>query len=192
VIRKKYNKHRKDNLFVKANANIRFPQVRVLTEHGEMVGIMSSREAFQKAMDAGKDLVLITDKAQPPVVKIIELSKFKYQLKKKEADNRKKSKVQDLKELRFSPVIGEGDYQTRLKQLKEFLTKGHKVKITLFFRGRQIAYKEAGYEVFARIIKDTEDLAKVEIEPRLMGKKLQAQLAPLGKEEKNKENLEKN
>jgi translation initiation factor IF-3 len=192
VIRKKYNKHRRDNLFVKANTNIRFPQVRVLTEHGEMVGIMSSREAFQKAMDAGKDLVLITEKAQPPVVKIIELSKFKYQLKKKEADNRKKSKVQDLKELRFSPVIGEGDYQTRLKQLKDFLTKGHKVKITLFFRGRQIAYKEAGYEVFARIIQDTEDLAKVEIEPRLMGKKLQAQLAPLGKEEKSKEDHEKN
>lgn len=192
MIRKKYNKHRRDNLFVQANTNIRFPQVRVLTEHGEMVGIMSSREAFQKAMDAGKDLVLITDKAQPPVVKIIELSKFKYQLKKKEADNRKKSKIQDLKELRFSPVMGEGDYQTRLKQLKEFLTKGHKVKITLFFRGRQIAYKEAGYEVFGRIIKDTEDLAKVETEPRLMGKKLQAQLAPLGKEEKSKESNEKN
>lgn len=177
---------------MQANTNIRFPQVRVLTEHGEMVGIMSSREAFQKAMDAGKDLVLITDKAQPPVVKIIELSKFKYQLKKKEADNRKKSKIQDLKELRFSPIMGEGDYQTRLKQLKEFLTKGHKVKITLFFRGRQIAYKEAGYEVFGRIIKDTEDLAKVETEPRLMGKKLQAQLAPLGKEEKSKESNEKN
>lgn len=192
MIRKKYNKHRRDNLFVQANTNIRFPQVRVLTEHGEMVGIMSSREAFQKAMDAGKDLVLITDKAQPPVVKIIELSKFKYQLKKKEADNRKKSKIQDLKELRFSPVMGEGDYQTRLKQLKEFLTKGHKVKITLFFRGRQIAYKEAGYEVFGRIIKDTEDLAKVETEPRLMGKKLQAQLAALGKEEKSKESNEKN
>ncbi|HOA11814.1 translation initiation factor IF-3 [Candidatus Woesebacteria bacterium] len=184
MIRKKYNKQRKDNLFVKANAHIHFPQVRVLTEHGEMVGIMSSREAFQQAMDEGKDLVLITEKTQPPVVKIIELSKFKYQLKKKEADNRKKSKIQDLKELRFSPVIEEGDYQTRLKQLREFLTKGHKVKITLFFRGRQIAYKEAGYEVFARIIQDTEDLAKVEVEPRLIGKKLQAQLAPLGKEDK--------
>ena len=166
---------------MKANIHIRFPEVRVLTEHGEMVGLMSSREAFQKAMDAGKDLVLITEKAQPPVVKIIELSKFKYQLKKKEADDRKKSKIQDLKELRFSPVIGEGDYQTRLKQLKEFLTKGHKVKITLFFRGRQIAYKEAGYELFARIIKDVEELAKVEIEPRLLGKKLQAQLAPINK-----------
>jgi translation initiation factor IF-3 len=184
VIRRKYNKHKKDNLFVKANANIRFPEVRVLTEHGEMVGIMSSREAFQKAMDAGKDLVLITEKAKPPIVKIIELSKFKYQLKKKEADNRKKSKVQDLKELRFSPVIGEGDYQTRLKQLRDFLSKGHKVKITLFFKGRQIAYKEAGYEVFAKIFKDTEDLAKVEVEARLLGKKLQAQLAPLGKESK--------
>jgi translation initiation factor IF-3 len=192
VIRKKYNKHKRDSLFVKANTNIRFPEVRVLTEHGEMVGIMSSREAFQQAMDAEKDLVLITDKAQPPIVKIIELSKFKYQLKKKEADNRKKSKIQDLKELRFSPVIGEGDYQTRLKQLKDFLTKGHKVKITLFFRGRQIAYKEAGYEVFARVIHDAEDVGKVEIEPRLIGKKLQAQLAPLGKEDKSKENHEKN
>ncbi|MFA6814306.1 MAG: translation initiation factor IF-3 [Candidatus Pacebacteria bacterium] len=177
---------------MKANANIRFPEVRVLTEHGEMLGIMSSREAFQEAMNAGKDLVLITEKSKPPVVKIIELSKFKYQLKKKEADNRKKSKIQDLKELRFSPVIGEGDYQTRLKQLKDFLTKGHKVKITLFFKGRQVVYKEAGYEVFARIIQDTEDLARVEVEPRLVGKKLQAQLAPLSKEDRSKENNEKN
>jgi len=192
VIRKKYNRHKRDNLFVKANANIRFPEVRVLTEHGEMLGIMSSREAFQEAMNAGKDLVLITEKSKPPVVKIIELSKFKYQLKKKEADNRKKSKIQDLKELRFSPVIGEGDYQTRLKQLKDFLTKGHKVKITLFFKGRQVVYKEAGYEVFARIIQDTEDLARVEVEPRLVGKKLQAQLAPLSKEDRSKENNEKN
>ncbi len=192
MIRKKYNRHKRDNLFVKANANIRFPEVRVLTEHGEMLGIMSSREAFQEAMNAGKDLVLITEKSKPPVVKIIELSKFKYQLKKKEADNRKKSKIQDLKELRFSPVIGEGDYQTRLKQLKDFLTKGHKVKITLFFKGRQVVYKEAGYEVFARIIQDTEDLARVEVEPRLVGKKLQAQLAPLSKEDRSKENNEKN
>ena len=177
---------------MKANANIRFPEVRVLTEYGEMMGIMSSREAFVKAMDEGKDLVLITEKSQPPIVKIIELSKFKYQLKKKEADNRKKSKIQDLKELRFSPVIGEGDYQTRLKQLREFLTKGHKVKITLFFKGRQITYKEVGYEVFAKIIEDSKDLAKLEIEPRLIGKKLQAQLAPLGKESKNKDSHEKN
>lgn len=192
MIRKKYNKHIKDNLFVKANANIRFPEVRVLTEHGEMMGIMSSREAFVRAMDEGKDLVLITEKSQPPIVKIIELSKYKYQLKKKEADNRKKSKIQDLKELRFSPVIGEGDYQTRLKQLREFLTKGHKVKITLFFKGRQITHKKTGYEVFARIVEDCQDLAKLEIEPRLIGKKLQAQLAPLGKENKNKDSHEKN
>lgn len=184
MIRKKYNKQKKDNFFVKANSQIRFDEVRVLTEHGEAIGVMSSREAVYRAMDEGKDLVLVTEKAKPPIVKIIELSKYKYQLKKKEADNRKKSKVYDLKELRFSPVIGEGDYQTRLKQLREFLTKGHKVKITLFFKGRQIAYKDAGYEIFARVFKDTEDIAKVEIEAKLLGKKLQAQLAPLGKDAK--------
>ena len=190
MIRKKYNKHRKDNIFVKANSQVRFPEVRVLTEHGDMIGVMSSRDAYYRAMDEGKDLVLVTEKAQPPIVKIIELSKYKYQLKKKAADNRKKSKVQDLKELRFSPVMGDGDYQHRLKQLREFLTKGHKVKLTLFFKGRQIAYKEAGYEIFARIFKDTEDLAKIEVEARLMGKKLQAQLAPLGKEAKKKKEKE--
>ena len=184
MIRKKYNKHRRDQIFVKTNSQVRFPEVRVLSEHGEMVGIMPSRDAYYRAMDEGKDLVLVTEKAQPPIVKIIELSKYKYQIKKKDADNRKKSKVQDLKELRFSPVMGDGDYQTRLKQLREFLTKGHKVKLTLFFKGRQIAYKEAGYEIFARIFKDTEDLAKIEVAMRLMGKKLQAQLAPLGKEAK--------
>ena len=172
---------------MKANGQVRFPEVRVLTEHGEMLGVMSSRDAYQRALEAGKDLVLVTEKSQPPVVKIIELSKYKYQLKKKEADNRKKSKVQDLKELRFSPVMEEGDYQTRLKQLRDFLSKGHKVKISLFFKGRQIAYKDAGYELFARVFSDTQDLAKVEQEAKLMGKKLQAQLAPLGKESKKQQ-----
>ena len=172
---------------MKANGQVRFPEVRVLTEHGEMLGVMSSRDAYQRALETGKDLVLVTEKSQPPVVKIIELSKYKYQLKKKEADNRKKSKVQDLKELRFSPVMGEGDYQTRLKQLKDFLSKGHKVKISLFFKGRQIAYKDAGYELFARVFIDTQDQAKVEQEAKLMGKKLQAQLAPLSKESKKKQ-----
>ena len=168
---------------MKANSQVRFPEVRVLTEHGESVGIMPSKEAFYQAKEEGKDLVLITEKAKPPIVKIIELSKYKYQLKKKEADNRKKSKNQDLKELRFTPRMGEGDFQTRLKRVVEFLEKGHKVKLSLLFKGRQIAYKDAGYELFARVFSETEEISKVEIEPKIIGRKLIAQLAPNNKKQ---------
>ena len=157
---------------------IRFPQVRVLDNQGEMVGLMSSREAQDKAREAGKDLVLITDKSQPPVVKIIELAKFKYQLQQRASQQRKSSRKQDIKEVRFTPFMGSGDFESRLKKVVDFLERGDKVRLSLQFKGREITKKEFGYEQFAKVFEKTADIAKVEIEPKLMGKKLIAQLIP--------------
>jgi len=177
----RYNRRKAD--FIQANHHIRFPQVRVLAERGESLGIMSSQEALEKAREVEKDLVVVTEKADPPVVKIIELSKYKYQLQQKQADQRKSAKVQELKEVRFSPFIGEGDFETRLRKVTGFLEKGHKVRLSLMFKGRTIANKDQGFEVFNRVIERTQTISKVEIEAKLLGKKLIAQLSPDKKKE---------
>jgi len=172
----RYNRKRKD--FIQANHHIRFPQVRVLVERGESLGIMSSQEALVKAREAEKDLVVVTEKANPPVVKIIELSKFKYQLQQKQAEQRKSAKGQELKELRFTPFMGDGDFETRLKRVTTFLEKGNKVRLSLFFKGRSITKKDVGFEVINKVIERTKEISKVEIEPKLLGKKIIAQLTP--------------
>lgn len=146
-----------------------------------MLGVMSKAEAQEKASTAGKDLVLIAPKAQPPVVKIIDSAKYKYQLQQRQAAERKKTKTADIKEVRFSPFMGEGDFQARLKKVSNFLEKGDKVKLSLQFKGRAITKKEFGYELFDKIITATEHIGSVEIEPKMMGKKLIGQLTPIKK-----------
>lgn len=190
MIRKKRN-FRNRKKFIIANHRIRFPQVRVLSEIGEMLGIMNTSEAIGRAHDLEKDLVLVTKNAKPPIAKIIELSKFKYQQQQKAAKQRKSNKKQDVKELRFSIFIGEADFQSRLKRIFEFLQKGNKVRLTLNFRGRQITKKDLAYEIFNRIFELTKDVAEIEIKPRILGKKLMAQITPAKtikkiKNEKNK------
>ncbi len=176
IKKQEYGNKRRD--FVQANYNIRFPQVRVLTERGESLGVMSSQEALQKAREAETDLVVVTEKANPPVVKIIELSKFKYQLQQKEAEQRKSAKGQELKEVRFTPFMGDQDFETRLKKVTGFIEKGNKVRLSLMFKGRAIASQDLGYEIFNRVFTRTSEIAKIEIEPKLLGKKLIAQLSP--------------
>ena len=145
---------------------------------------MSSAEALQKAQEAGTDLVLITDVAQPPVVKIIELSKHKYQLQQKKSENRKKAKNLEIKEVRFGPFMGEQDFESRLKKVMDFIEKGNKVRLNLLFKGREITKKEFGFGVFDRIISRTAETAMVEMAPKLLGRKLIAQLSPAGKKKK--------
>ncbi|MCA9369710.1 MAG: translation initiation factor IF-3 [Pseudomonadales bacterium] len=178
-MRKRYNSNRQSS--VVANHRIRFPTVRVVSDTGDALGVLPIAEALSAAQDAGKDLVLVTDQAKPPVVKIIDLAKYKYQQQQKAAESRKKSKSQDIKEVRFTPFMGEGDYQSRLKKVIGFLQKGDKVRLSLLFKGRAITKKEFGYEVFDKVIAQTDDIATVEIEPKLMGKKLLAQLQPTKK-----------
>lgn len=191
MIQKPYRGQRSSKNFITANLHIRYPQVRVLAERGETLGVMTASEALKKAQEAGKDLVLITAQAQPPVVKIIELSKHKYQLQQKQSADRKRAKVQGIKEVRFSPFMGEQDFEGRLKKTLGFLEKGSKVRLTLMFKGRQIAKKEFGYAVFDKVIERTTEKAVVEMQPKLLGKKLIAQLSPLGKKKKKVETNEK-
>jgi translation initiation factor IF-3 len=178
VIRKSYQKKRPNRTYIAANFRIKFPEVRVLTEHGEMVGVMPTKEAISRAYAAEKDLVLVTEKANPPIAKIIELSKFKYQLQQKIAKSRKKNRNQDLKEVRFSIFMGEADFQSRLKKVINFIEKGHKVRLTLNFKGRQIAKKDLAYDLFDKIFAATKDIAQIEIKAKIMGKKLMAQISP--------------
>lgn len=146
-----------------------------------MLGLMSSRDAFFKAQEAEKDLVLVTEKAKPPVVKIIDLAKHKYQLQQKAAQDRKKQKKQELKELRFKPFMSDNDFESRLKKVIEFLEKGNKVRLQLQFRGRQITKKEFGFEMFNKIFEKTAEIADVELPPKMAGYKLMAQLTPKAK-----------
>lgn len=179
MIIKKHKRNFTRKEFVKANRNIRVPQVRVLSEHGEMIGVMDTRDAQQKAFEQEKDLVLVTENANPPIAKIIDLAKYKYQLQQKKAESRKKARKQDLKEIRFTPFIGEADFETRLRKIKKFLEKGDKVRITVEFkRGRQMSKKEFGFDTFDRVFAATEELADIEIKPKMVGPRLMAQISP--------------
>jgi translation initiation factor IF-3 len=181
MIRKKPFQKQQQQPHVTANNNIRVPEVRVLSEHGEMIGVMPTSEAMQRAREEEKDLVMVTENAQPPIVKIIHLSKYRYQMQQKKAEGRKKAKTQELKEIRLSPFIGEGDFQTRLRKIVEFLKKGDKVRLTMEFKGRIITKQEFGREQFDKVFTATADLAVIEIHPKLLGKKMIAQLMPAKK-----------
>ncbi len=174
----RYNQKRE---YIVANHQIKFPEIRVLNDQGEMIGVMQPRRALELAQEEHKDLVLVTKEANPPVAKIIELSKFKYQQQRKEAKARKKNRAQDIKELRFTMFMGEGDIEIRKKRVREFLEEGHKVRLSLQFKGRQIVKKEFAYELFSQVINEVveSELAKVEMEPKINGRKLIAQITPV-------------
>ncbi|MDQ3008463.1 MAG: translation initiation factor IF-3 [bacterium] len=183
MIRKRFVK-KQPTIFVTANHNIRVPEVRVLDERGEMLGVMTTRDAIQRAQTEDKDLILVTEKAKPPIAKIIELAKYKYQIQQKEAESRKNARKQEIKEVRFSPFMGDGDYQTKLNRVIEFLEDGDKVRlVTTEFKGRLVTKKEFGQVMLEKVITETAEIATVEIRPQAMGKKMMAQLMP-GKKKK--------
>ena len=178
----KYNKKRSNKHRIVANKAIRFPQVRVIDHQGNQIGVMSSAEALAEAKRHNQDLVLITAEAQPPVVKIIELSKHKYWLQQKRAEQRKSARQQEIKGVRLTPFIDEGDFQTRIRRIKRFLKSGDKVRVEVDFRrGRQRTKKEFGFKNFERILEKIADLAEVEIKPKSVGTKIMMQLRPKGK-----------
>lgn len=180
MIRKKSNKYRSKTR-ITANEYIRAQEVRAISEHGEMIGVLPLREAIEKAREAEKDVVLVNSTTDPVIVKIIEISKYKYQLQQKAAEGRKKAKSQDIKEVRFTPFMSDGDFESRLNKVTTFLKKGDKVRLSLQFRGREITKKEFGFDIFNRVIEATQEIGQVEMEPKLMGKKLIAQLQPVKK-----------
>lgn len=153
-------------------------EVRLIDETGENVGVVETTDAFQRAVNAGMDLVEISPDAQPPVAKIMDYGKFKFEQQKKAAEARKKQKTIEIKEVKMRPAIDDHDYQTKLKHIKRFFDGGDKVKVTLRFRGREMAHQNLGMAVLQRVKADTEEFAKVETEPRLEGRQMLMVLAP--------------
>ncbi len=150
----------------------------MIDETGTNVGVVVKLDAQAKADSLGLDLVEISPDANPPVCKIMDYGKFKYQEQKKAAEARKRQKVVEIKEIKMRPSIDDHDYDTKMRAIRRFFEEGDKVKITLRFRGREMAHQELGMEVLQRVKADTEALAKVESEPRFEGKQMVMVLAP--------------
>lgn len=172
-------KNKKDEVLM--NEDIRFKEVRCNAEDGGTHGIISSAEALQLAEEAGLDLVCIAPGANPPVVKIMDYGKFKYQQEKKQKEAKKKQKIIVTKEIKLSVKIAQNDIDYKVKHAREFLEKGNHVKFRVFLRGREMAHPEAGAEVLSRVWPMVEDIATRESEPKLEGRYVNMLVVPIKK-----------
>jgi translation initiation factor IF-3 len=162
----------------RVNEEIRAPQVRLIDADGEMQGVMSARDAWLRAQAVGLDLLEISPNADPPVVKILDFGKFKYEQQKKRNEAKKKQKVIEIKEIKVRPNIDENDYQVKLRAMKSFIEEGDKVKVTLRFRGREMAHQEIGIRVLERIRGEMDPVTKVEQMPRMENRQMVMVLSP--------------
>lgn len=154
------------------NHEIRATELRVIDESGEQVGIVSKGEALRIASDRGLDLVEISPNAKPPVAKIVDWGKYNYQRTKQLQKNRRNTKVMDVKQMRFGLKIGDHDLEVKLKKVAKFLEEGHKVKLIIFYRGRELAHKDLGFKLARRVIESFGEDINVDQEPQLSGKQL--------------------
>jgi len=162
----------------RVNEEIRAAQVRLIDQDGEMQGVMSAREALARAYDVGMDLLEISPNAEPPVCKITDFGKFKYEQQKKANEARKRQKVVEIKEIKVRPNIDDHDYEVKMRQMKGFIEEGDKVKVTLRFRGREMAHQDLGVKVLERIRTEMAEATKVESMPRLENRQMIMVLAP--------------
>ncbi len=153
------------------NERIRVPQVRVIGPDGKQLGIMRTREALELAYSMGLDLVEVAPNARPPVAKIMDYGKYRY-LEKKRKKEAKKKHGGEVKEIEFRPNIGQHDLEVKVRRIREFLEDGNKVKIRVFFRGREIVHKDRGYEVLNRVLDLIRDLGDAESQPKMEGRNL--------------------
>jgi translation initiation factor IF-3 len=154
------------------------PQVQLIDDDGNNVGVLSFFDAIDRAEEAGLDLVEIAPQAVPPVCKLLDFGRFKYQAQKKAAEARRNQKIVEIKEVKLRPGIDDHDYDVKMRQSRQFFEDGDKVKITLRFRGREMAHQDLGVQLLDRVRTDVGDVAKVESEPRLEGKQMIMILAP--------------
>jgi len=171
------NNNRRDN-GPQMNGQIHAPEVRLIGESGEQLGIVSSAEALRMAEEADLDLVMIAPQATPPVCKIIDFGKFKFEQSKKEKENRKHQKVQIIKEIRLSSGIGEHDIAAKAKNAIKFLADGEKVKISIRFRGREITHSELGKKVLLAFVERVKEYGEMEGQPKLEGKSMHLMISP--------------
>jgi len=162
----------------RVNDEIRAPQVRLIDQDGEMQGVMSARDAWLRAQAVGLDLLEISPNASPPVVKILDFGKYKYEQQKKKNEAKKKQKVIEIKEIKVRPNIDENDYQVKMRAMRSFIEEGDKVKVTLRFRGREMAHQEIGVRVLERIKTEMDPLSKVEQMPRMENRQMVMVLTP--------------
>jgi translation initiation factor IF-3 len=160
------------------NEEIRSREVQLIDQTGHNHGAIDTRSALEKAQEAGLDLVEIAPNSTPPVCKILDYGKYKYQAQKKAAEARKKQKVVEVKEIKLRPMIDDHDYDVKMRSMRRFFEEGDKVKVTLRFRGREMAHQELGSKLLERVKGDTSTLAKVEMEPRFEGRQMVMVLAP--------------
>ncbi len=162
----------------RTNEDIRVREVQLIDAEGENRGVVPIQEAIQMARDAGLDLVEISPNNNPPVCKILDHGKFKFQAQKKAAEARKKQKTVEVKEIKLRPGIDKHDYEVKMRAMERFFEEGDKVKVTLRFRGREMAHQELGYKLLQKLKEDTTTIAKVEMEPMPEGRQIVMILAP--------------
>jgi translation initiation factor IF-3 len=163
---------------VAINEQIRDKEIRLIGEHGEQLGIMSAKEAYFKAQDAGLDLIKIAPTAKPPVCKIADYGKYKYDQLRREKEAKKRQKEIEVKELRLSPNIDDNDLNTKANQAKKFLSKGDKLKVSLRFRGREMAHVGSNSQVLDKFIELVADVGVIEKAPKLEGRNMSVTIAP--------------
>jgi translation initiation factor IF-3 len=164
---------------VRVNEQIRISPIRLIGDQGEQIGIVSIDEARDRAADKGLDLVEVAPEARPPVVKMMDYGKYKYEAARQAREARKKQHTIQVKEVKFRPGIEEHDYDFKTRHARRFLEEGNKVKLTMMFRGRQVTHPELGLEVLARVTEDLQDVGKVEQNPNFEGRVMSMILAPL-------------
>jgi translation initiation factor IF-3 len=164
---------------VRVNDQIRISPVRLIQDDGEQIGIVSIDEARERARERAMDLVEVAAEARPPVVKMMDYGKYKYEAARAAREARKKQHTIQVKEVKFRPGIEEHDYEFKVRHARRFLDEGNKVKLTMQFRGRQVTHPEIGLEVLARVTEDLTDLGKVESQPNMEGRVMSMVLAPL-------------
>src|SRR5690625_2628303 len=160
------------------NEKIRAKEVRLIDSNGDQLGVKSRKEALEIAETRNLDLVLVAPNAKPPVGRIMNYGKYRYEQQKKEKEARKKQRVINVKEVRFTPRIGDHDFNTKLRNARKFIEKGDKVKASVRFRGRAITHKDLGQEVLNRLAEEMKDIASVQIKPKMEGRNMFMMLAP--------------
>ena len=163
---------------VRRNEMIRAREVRVIAADGEQLGILQRNEAIVMAKEAGMDLVEVSSNSEPPVCRIMDYGKFKYEQQKKKQEAKKRQAVVQIKEIKVRPKTDDHDYETKVRHIRRFLEEGDRCKITVFFRGREIVHKDRGIAILERVVQDLADIARVDQDPRAEGRTLQMMLVP--------------
>jgi len=170
-----------DKFNFRVNREIRAPQVRVIAHDGKQLGVVKLEEALSESMKAGLDLIEIAPNANPPVAKIMDMGKFKYETEKRLKKEKRKTKAYELKEIRFSPFIAEHDFTVRMGKIKEFLNGGNKVRLAVVFKGKQMDSKNFGYEILKKVVAEFGESVAIDMKPKFVGRHLQMVISPVKK-----------